>query len=237
MNQPASSATSVCQAARNDIFLLRYNEDRPDTNLSFFPLDDLRKYLSNKRVGEILGCDCDTCMEDRSAFGTPDHIRPINSQSRIVGQGGSTRDTLWTAYSLFSLLICIHHPILIIGFLEHEKTDWWLEKNPESFKKADLKKYTRHYFTNNPVGFERFAAEFETYRPQFAVRHMDSGTFSRYPPGTILPFIDEKEIGKQKDQSGQWTNIGANGRVFSFEIHNEYRRFEARLTLLCKRCQ
>ncbi|KAF2795497.1 kinase-like protein [Melanomma pulvis-pyrius CBS 109.77] len=222
----ASIAAPACRTARNDIFRLRYEEERPNgTRNGFFPLDRLRKYLSSEKVDEILGCKCEACRQDRSAMGYPDNIQPLNSRPAIVGEGGDTKDTRRTAFGLFSLLIHVEHPSLVLGFLEHDLNDYWLEASPNSFKEANLRSYTRNFVINDQDGFRRFAFAFATFMPQFAVRHMDSGRFSRYPAGTILPFINEIEIGKQENEDGQLTNIGAHGKVFSFEIYGEYRKF------------
>lgn len=218
-----SGAAPACQTARDEIFLRRHVEKKPDgSTICFFPLDRLRTYLTKERVKEILDCSCPTCTDDCRAIGN--HIKPPNSLLRIVGQSGDPEDTRKTAYSLFSLLIYVRHPILIIGFLDDGMNDYSLELYPKLFDERNLKRYTQGFATDNHNVFEQFTHDFGSHMPQFAVRHMDDGNFSRYPLGTILPFIEEREIGKQKNNEGEWTNIGANGSVYAFKIHPEYNK-------------
>ncbi|ORY06763.1 hypothetical protein BCR34DRAFT_590512 [Clohesyomyces aquaticus] len=222
-----ASATTACRAARNKILTLRHTEKRDDqSTFGFFPLNKLREFLTEEKAAEILGCRCSQCEEDCKAF--EQQLDPLRDLRRIIGEDDpeTLRTTSNTAFSLFSLLIFVGHPIFIVGFVQRERFDYSLELFPEYFKEADLETYTGNYAHNNPIEFANFAFQFTSFMPQFAVRHMNSGQFSHYPAFTILPFIHEREIGKQMDQdSGEWTNIGANGRVFAFEIHEEYRNF------------
>lgn len=229
-----SGATSACKAAHTQLTALRYVEERPGgPTFSFFPLDRLRNHLTRTRVEEILQCGCIQCNGDHEYFEQP--LNPLQSVSLIIGEDGTPRTTSNTAFSLFSLLIYLGHPIFIVGFVHMDRNDVSLELFPEMFARDNLKAYTGSFATDRPVEFREFAFQFTQSMPQFAVRHITHNRFSRYPPNTILPFINEKEIGKRYDEeTGYWTNIGANGRVFSFEIHDEYRNFKVSpSSLLC----
>ncbi|KAF2191184.1 kinase-like protein [Zopfia rhizophila CBS 207.26] len=144
--------------------------------------------------------------------------------NKITGDENSSTNRRRTAFSLFALLAFVEHPLLIIGFLDKEKNDDFLEASPELFSKENLKTYTGKYAATNPRAFAHFAFSFSESMPKFAVRHMDSGKFANYNAKTILPFINEREIRKM-DADGHWTAEGANGKVFEFEIYEEYRQF------------
>ncbi|KAF2111929.1 kinase-like domain-containing protein [Lophiotrema nucula] len=225
-------ASPACRAARDAIIDLRYeewNEDVPVT--SFFPLDRIRNYLTDSKgaevgtVEKILSCKCEQCRSDLALFNNPD---PEDYVHRVTGRGESPEDPTKTAYALFALLIYIGHPLLIIGFLERNGNDFLLEHSatqPSQFSRENLKWYTKNYHQRDARGFGRFASEFSTNVHQFAIPHMASGNFSDYSKDAILPFINEKEIGKKLDNKGRLTSEGSNGRVFSFEIYEEYRKF------------
>ncbi|KAF2474443.1 kinase-like protein [Lindgomyces ingoldianus] len=216
----------ACTIARNNIIDRRYEEYRKDVLCkSFFPLDKLRSYLKADKVRDILRCNCDQCKAHRKFFNDTD---PLNYLYRITGVEDGTKETkdrTKTAYSLFSLLIYVQHPLLIVGFMEKERSDFLLEFSASSFTKESLKDYTGRYHANDSGGFARFASEFIKAMPEFCVPHMESGEFTHYEANVILPFIEEKEIGKKIDASGQWTSEGANGKVFKFKIYTEYQNF------------
>ena len=52
-----------------------------------------------------------------------------------------------------------------------------------------------------------------------------------YDQSTILPFVNEKPLGT-KNQDGEIVQEGAYGRIFSFEIVEEYQNLPERSTPL-----
>jgi hypothetical protein len=131
-----------------------------------------------------------------------------------------------TALSLFALLIFIEHPLLIIGFVMRRCSDHALERTPALFSLDHLRReYCQEYA--HRVGeeeFKEFANDFAEYLPKFAIPRMDSGEYSVYGPDTILPFLNEQKIGV-RGPDGVVQQEGAHGKVYSFEIYEEYRQF------------
>ncbi|KAH7378818.1 kinase-like domain-containing protein [Pyrenochaeta sp. MPI-SDFR-AT-0127] len=132
-----------------------------------------------------------------------------------------------TYYSVFGLLVYVEHPLFIIGFLDRNCSDHFLESwvtHTSLFSRESLKQYTGD-FKRDPLRFERFAKRFATNLPKFAVPHLESERFSQFDASVVLPFIEETEIGKRIDDGGHLTSEGANGKVFAFKIHREYNKF------------
>jgi hypothetical protein len=131
-----------------------------------------------------------------------------------------------TALALFALLIFIEHPLLIIGFVMRRCSDHALERTPTLFSIEHLQReYCQEYA--NRIGdeqFKEFATDFAEYLPKFAIPRMDSGEYSVYGPDTILPFLNEQKIGV-RGPDGVVQQEGAYGKVYSFEIYEEYRQF------------
>jgi hypothetical protein len=222
----AAAEEVPCTSARRHIrrlFLL--DEARPGQR--FFPLDKLRSYLTPATVAWVLQCPCAKCRRNYAAFRR--NKTPTEFIDRIVGPENDPHANLnpsKTAFALFALLIYIEHPLLIIGFLMRECCDFFLERrSPASFSRELLRAYCREFADREgDEEFGRFASEFTQFLPQFAIPRMDSGVYSVYGADTILPFVNERKIGIQ-DPDGTIRQEGANGRVYSFEIYEEYRNF------------
>ena len=223
------TAIPVCKAARGEIIDCQYYEEG-ENNLppkSFFPIDSLKAYLTEDKIREILRCNCPECSADLRLFGNldPDAITPqiTGNQPELL-----RKHIVRPAYALFSLLIYVEHPLLIIGFLNADFYDYDLERStthPDTFSTSNLKHYTQDFSSLNPTGFKRFIRTFTAAVPEFAIPYMDHGYFSRYSANTKLPFITESEIGQRLDEQGRLTAEGANGRVFRFKIYKEYKKF------------
>jgi hypothetical protein len=117
-----------------------------------------------------------------------------------------------TAYSLFGLLICIEHPMLIIGFMMREYYD--IHLLPVTFR--SLKSMLNEFFEKEGSNaFKQFEHDFNVTLRHFAIPMMDSGAYSVYGKDTILPFLKHNKVRSQ----------GANSSVYAFEIYGEYRKF------------
>ncbi|KAE9379781.1 kinase-like protein [Stipitochalara longipes BDJ] len=213
-----------CSIARHHIkgFLVG-DENRPRQR--FVPVDKLRTYLTRSTVTWLLECKCPTCSKDHALFrrGRTEFI------GSIVGPENDSNtqpDPSKTALALFALLIYIEHPLLILGFVIRRCSDHGLERTPTSFSIEHLRReYCEEYA--NRVGdrhFKEFANDFAEHLPKFAIPRMDSGEYSVYGPDTILPFLNEQKIGV-RGRDGEVHQEGAHGKVYSFEIYEEYRQF------------
>ncbi|KAH8655060.1 kinase-like domain-containing protein [Tricladium varicosporioides] len=218
---------SRCSTARHYIKRLVVG-DIACSRQRFIPVDKLRSYLTRERVTWLLECPCWSCKKDHSVFRRDKP--PTEFIGRIVGpenDANDQRDPAKTAFALFALLISIEHPLLIIGFVTRRCSDHVLEtRTPELFSIDNLRKGYCLEFTT-AVGdedFKGFASDFAESLPKFAVPRMDSGEYSIYGQDTILPFTNEQKIGK-RGEDGVIQHEGAHGKVYSFEIYEEYRQF------------
>jgi hypothetical protein len=208
----------TCRRARDEIEDLQFEEG----SKSFFPLDRLRSYFKYQRIKEILFCSCAQCQEDLRLFNTrTDRETYVN---RIMGDSEPSNLTR-SFYSVLGILVYVEHPLFIIGFLDHNCTDFFLASwatHSSLFSRDRLKDYTGEY-KRDAIRFERFAKRFSASLSRFAIPHLESAGFSQYDGGAVLPFIEEQEIGK-KEIDGHWTSEGANGKVYAFKIYREYNR-------------
>lgn len=213
-----------CSSARHQIKRFFVGDaNRPRQR--FVPVDKLRSYLTRPRVTWLLECRCRTCTNDHAPF------RRARTEfiGSIVGPENDSNTPLdpgKTALALFALLIFIEHPLLIIGFVMRRCSDHALERTPTLFSIEHLQReYCQEYASR--VGdeqFKEFATDFAEYLPKFAIPRMDSGVYSVYGPDTILPFLNEQKIGV-RGPDGVVQQEGAYGKVYSFEIYEEYRQF------------
>ena len=215
-----------CSSARRDIRLL-FVLDKARPGQRFFPLDRLRTYLTREKVAWLLQCPCTTCKKHHAVFRR--NVSPIELLDQIVGpenEPDAVYNPSKSSFALFALLIFIEYPLLVRGFLMRSCRDIFLEnRSASSFSPQILKDYCREFAEREGDGeFDAFAADFTQNLPQFAIPRMNSSGYSVYSPDTILPFINERKIGIQ-EPDGTVREEGANGRVYAFEIYEEYRQF------------
>lgn len=211
---------TTCMIARDEVGDLQIEQGFK----SFFPLNELRSYFNEQKIREILFCDCPKCKEDLQMFES--RTDPESYVNKIMG-GSGPKDLTRTYYSVFGLLVCVEHPLFIIGFLDHTCNDYILESwatRSSNFSDDRLKICTGDY-ARNTLGFARFVKKFKANLPEFAIPHLEPNGFSQYGESVVLPFIEEEEIGKKQADDGHTTSEGANGRVFAFKIQYEYNRF------------
>ncbi|OAL51371.1 kinase-like protein [Pyrenochaeta sp. DS3sAY3a] len=207
-----------CRAARVDI-------EAKLLKKSFFPLDQLRKYLTRQKIAEILSCSCEDCAKDKLLYGT--HVDSEAFSDEIVGGPQSRDDLERTYFSVFGLLTISEHPSLIIGFLRRKCSDSFLESwvtHKSTFSPEVLEACTGNMRFDRSR-FDIFVDRFDRNLPKFAVPHMETRSFRHYHAGVVLPFIDEQVIGLREDETGNLTPEGANGKVFAFKFHREYCKF------------
>jgi hypothetical protein len=216
----------TCRIARDEVEDLQIEQG----SKSFFPLNELRSFFKEQKIRDILLCDCLQCREDVRMFES--RIDRESYVNMIMG-GSEPKDLTKTYYSVFGLLVCVEHPLFIIGFMDHKCNDYILESwvtHSSDFSRDRLKRFTGNY-ERNTTGFLRFAKKFTASLPQFAIPHLEPDIFSQYHESVVLPFIEEVEIGKKQADDGHWTSEGANGRVFAFKIQREYNRFPVSIVL------
>ncbi|KAF1925391.1 kinase-like protein [Didymella exigua CBS 183.55] len=211
----------TCRTAKEKVEDLQIEQDPK----SFFPLDGLRSYFKEQKVREILLCACSQCREDARMFNS--RIARENYVDMIMG-GSEPKDLTKTYYSVFGLLVFVEHPLFIIGFLENRCNDYILESwvtRSIDFSRERLRTLTGDYQQRSAAGFDRFVRRFTSSLSKFSVPHLGPDGFSLYREKAVFPFIEEKQIGQRRDENGQLTSEGANGKVFAFRIQREYNRF------------
>ena len=221
-----------CGIAREKIKSLRVQGR--DRSQFFYPLDKLRAYLTRDHTIWILNCPCRKCKTLCHAFTTC--TSRTQFIDRIVGppnNSAASRDPSKTAIALFSLLIYIEYPLLILGFAMRNCYDFHLAtRSTTTFSSDHLRDYCHEFIAKEGNDqFEQFSADFATALPRFAIPRMESGAYSIYTRDTILPFVNEAPVGI-RDADGNVRQEGAYGRVYSFEIYDEYRDFPVSFSIL-----
>ncbi|KAH6619042.1 hypothetical protein C7974DRAFT_40741 [Boeremia exigua] len=207
---------SVCSAARDAVYDLRYQEQ--GTSKLFYPVDRLRGYFTYDKVREILACTCSSCREDLRMF--DNGTEPTAYVERIRGDPDSS-DFRKNFYSVFGLLVHIQHPLFVFGFVDHNCDDLFLERWTAIplFIHNELQLYTGD-LSQDSQKYERFAKRFLESVFQFSLPHLEINGFSSYNERTVLPFKEEVKIvgGTATDEHPD----SQSGRVFVFKIYHEY---------------
>jgi hypothetical protein len=110
----------TCRTARDEVEDLQIEQG----SKSFFPLNELRSFFKEQKIRDILLCDCSQCKEDLRMFES--RIDRESYVNMIMG-GAESKDLTRTYYSVFGLLVCVEHPLFIIGFMDHKCNDYILE--------------------------------------------------------------------------------------------------------------
>lgn len=127
---------------------------------------------------------------------------------------------------LFALLVYIECPHLIVGFLERNCSDKRLEQDLAAFSEDYIRRTCWPlYDEKNPASSKRLAERFRSNKYSFIVPRIEDGVFVEYDRSRILPFFNEKPLGRRTDD-GEIIQEGAYGRVYSFDIFEEYKAFQ-----------
>lgn len=199
-----------CIKLRDDLGDLVVPTDVPD-HQRFFPKSQVKRLFTDERIREVLECVCSRCQDQKRMF------RRRDSQSSVVTIGGHRNGPC--AILLFALLVYIECPSLIYAFLDKRLCDLEVESN--------LTKFTAQYIQQQywPKQHFRFADKFDWSKFKFFVPFMRDDRYEEFPAGTILPFVNEKRLGRSTE-AGEIVNEGSFGTVFAFEILDEYRGFQ-----------
>lgn len=218
----SSAVGSACFTAQRDI--KRYLQPRTEPlQKRFFPRDRLFDYLSTgspPNARAILECDCHRCVQHRRLVGTGNSVDAY--LERILGNTGKLPSYESSALSLFSLFVAIECPTLCRSLLDKSYDDKILQLGADVLSKENLKKLW-------PMSEDEFELDFygplETYLAHFAVPHITLDKFTSYDSSTILPFINEKPIGRV-GEGGDIVDEGGSSKVSSFEIYSCYNRLQ-----------
>lgn len=185
-----------CRAARtfqlNNLALPCYHTTN-NISLEFYPEDGLIERYTVQRVRDILRCSCETCKRDKKHFKKSVDLQACSE--KIVKKDG---------IRTFALLVHIHHPCLMLGFVQKAHDGI---QHPSTISDEDLKgKYWLTYQRLAQDESNALIREFQSSKHQFIAPMLDA-TYQDYGHEAVLPFANEKEIGS-----------GAYGTVYRLEI-------------------
>ena len=191
----------------------------------FFPRSALRALLDASSVEDALKCRCDKCRPYHRHINENveliDHIDSIIGKNAPEGQSST---------GLFSLLVYIRCPLMITGFLEFRLTDSWLDSRtttPDHIFRELATSVWKKFNAQDSSGCRYAANEFRDAVFQFSVPRFTESMYQKFHRDVILPFLNESLVGSCKDdEEDAITSDGAYGIVYSFEILDEYNKFE-----------
>ncbi|KIW06546.1 uncharacterized protein PV09_02976 [Verruconis gallopava] len=191
-----------------------------------FPRDCLFRFLSSGSptiARAVLECKCDRC----------------NHQHNLAGPGNSVDEYLWrilgtaktlpefdsSAVTLFSLFVAIGYPALCGSLLDKGYDDKIFQFGPNA---ALPRETLRKFWAMDDAEFELdFYNSLERQLAHFAIPHFTRTKFATYDSSTILPFINEKPIGRLNER-GEIIDEGGSGKVSSFDIYECYNKLGIR---------
>jgi hypothetical protein len=169
--------------------------------------------LTRDRVAQVLNCSCDHCHQQRR------NLRLVNQPSEYID---SILDARLPSISLFALLIFIRAPPLVVGFLDRRVHDQSMCDLPENFRVGNVgETYWSHFHRRRREDSESLEDEFRNHLFQFAVLTFTSRRYHVFHKQTILPFIEQRQLGKT-DEDGRVVNEGAYGTVYACKIWPAY---------------
>jgi hypothetical protein len=213
-----------CRTLRAEIKSLA-TPDTPDApwDRRFYPSSKLRRKLTRNRVEEVLTCPCHSCIK-RFEMRNPTHISKccddILAITKLDWFNGND------AVNLFALLIFIECPQFVIPFIQRISQREGFPKRLQDLEADFLTgKVWARFHEKHPEESRSLANDFFWQKFKFAVPYMQDEGYDEYTRDTILPFINERPLGRVIE-SGEVIQEGAFGKVYSFEILEEYRAFK-----------
>lgn len=211
-----NSPTLPCIKLRDDLeeLYVPSGHDVPE-HQRFFPKTRIKTLFNDERIKEVLECQCSRCHDQKRMFGSRD---PESSLVKITCKEINRHRSGSCAILLFALLVYIECPSLIYSFLDKCLSDHELE--------SDLAKFTAGYIQHQywPKQHPKLADKFHWNKFKFFVPFMRDDRYEEYPRGTILPFVNEQQLGRSTE-TGEILNEGSFGTVFAFEIVDGYKGF------------
>lgn len=217
----SSPEPSACSDAQRDIWKCLQPKVGPIAK-RFFQRDLLFDFLSSgspTTARSILECNCHKCAQQRRLTGTGNSIDQY--LRLILGTTGRLPEYNSSAVTLFSLFVAIGYPILCRSLLDKGYDDKIFQLGPTTcFSKESLQKLWPMDDTEFELGFY---SPLERHLVHFAVPHITPTKFTTYDLSTILPFINERPIGRV-GEGGEIIDEGGFGKVSSFDIHDCYNQ-------------
>lgn len=210
----------ACTKLKRDIDSLAIpnNQEIPN-HRRFFPQTLLRRLLIRNTIEVVLRCSCSSCTSRVEAAQESDIVE---SSHKIIS----------CTILLFALLVHIKCPKLIFSFIRRGFHDDQLLDTAQDTSIGHIcTNFWPIYHERDPTESSQIAKLFKWHRHRFAIPLMGDNTYTVYDQSTILPFVNEKPLGT-KNQDGEIVQEGAYGRIFSFEIVEEYQNLPVRSTPL-----
>lgn len=211
---------SVCRQVREQLKWFAFpRTGSQDLNLQFYPTNDLHEGFEQRIVKAVIDCLCSRCRRHLVAIRRTHLIQQRENGLPSVYTDQILRAGPLGAIALLALLIHLEYPKFIICFLERRLNDttivnWCLQEHPGSISIEDnWPEYRTHDRTDSKILGQRFLHEMYHFAPPV----MTDRTFAIYPERTIMPFFNEKPIGR-----------GTFGQVYGFSMHQDYAQFVVR---------
>ena len=217
---PPNSPIPPCSEIRRQLRDLRVeSEPKLPQHKWIFPQDRIRRLFTDRNVRSLLGCHCSRCSNQR-------HVQQITDPApyvfRVLGDYSNTRHGRSTWVILLALLVFIECPALIYTFIRKDCEDQLFIAQTAIFTSEHVRKTFWHQFSSSDV--EEYADKFHWARYQFAIPHMNDDPYEEYPSSVILPFVNERRLGKIA-ATGEIISEGHFGDVYAFDILDEYCHF------------
>lgn len=220
----SSHQNPYCSIVRTRLEFLALPED-PDIpeHKKFFPRSAIWSLFTPEVVRGLVACACQRCASLRHTAGIQLHhaCKVVNA---IIGTPRD-RDVQKTYHLTLGLLLYIDRPALIIGFVQQKCYDGNVEAYLEQLTPAKFQqKFWPKLLSSAPQESLSVMSSFRWRKYNFFVPMLKDNEFSTYDQHTILPFINERRVGRETDD-GDIVFEGAYGQIYSFEILDEYREF------------
>ena len=185
----------------------------------FFSESSIRQLLTRDRVKALLECNCSTCDQYR---GLQQIIDPASYVSSVLPTRSKDLHGDSGYVLLLALLIHIECPGAIYTFIRRRCGDGQLKNQTARF----THEYVRDTFLRTlPLDYAQgYAEKFHWEKYKFAIPRMEGEQHEEYPAFTILPFVNEKRVGRM-GVNGEIVSEGHFGDVYSFDILEEYCHF------------
>jgi hypothetical protein len=223
-------AEPPCVAFRRSIELCSVPEDpNLPPHKKFVPKSALTALCSRQKVTETLKCRCATCHHHRGCI--QEQESPEQAADLIVGDEVPPDQEAVSLVLLFCLLVYVKGPQLIAFFLRKKDqfNDSVLERRAADFDDLYVRSHIWPEFdSDEPQESIILANEFRWNKYKFFLPYMKDETYSEFDGSTILPFVDEQPIGRFNEDGDFVQDQGAFGRVFSFNVWQEYHLFPVR---------
>ena len=205
---------------RRQLKHLKTESERDDgQDKRFFPESSIRRLFTRDNVKMLLECECSQCRSHRHR---QQIANPAYYVSYVLASHSKDRHGDSGYVVLLALLVHIECPALIYTFIRGHCRDGQFKNETAKFTREYVQDMFQHKLPLKDA--KEYAEEFHWQRYKFAIPRMKGDHYEEYPSSTILPFVNEKRLGRM-GENGEIISEGHFGDVYSFNILEEYCEF------------